>query len=452
MFSRKHWFWCVVAVAVCYGAQRARAETAYTLEWCRQFGTSISEIMYGISADSLGNVYVGGMNGRFLRTPIPSVEDGFVAKYDAGGNLLWTREIGASGPDGVEGVWADGLGNVYVGGFTVGGLVTPNVGGADAFVSKYDAAGNLLWIQQLGGNREVWLDGISGDALGNVFVGGHTSGSLGASSLGSGDAFVSKYNADGNLLWIRQFGTSQWDEARGVSADGLGNVYVTGYTQGSLAGPNAGWDDVFVAKYDTDGDLLWSRQLGTSATDLALGVSADSSGNLYVVGCTASSLAGPHEGRDDAFIVKYDGHGNLLWTRQFGTTQWDFARGVSSDGMGNVFVGGGMWESLGGANAGYSDAFVAQYDSDGNLQWIRQLGTSENDSVGGVSTDGLGNVYVAGDTKGSLGGPSAGDYDVFVAKFVVPEPSSTVMLLAAGALGLLICRFRARGATFFKSS
>ena len=90
----------------------------------------------------------------------------------------------------------------------------------------------------------------------------------------------------------------------GVSADGLGNVYISGYTGGSLGGPNAGGNDAFVSKYDAAGNFQWTRQLGTSASDLSYGVSADGLGNVYFSGYTLGSLGGPNAGGDDAFVVK----------------------------------------------------------------------------------------------------------------------------------------------------
>jgi hypothetical protein len=203
-----------------------------------------------------------------------------------------------------------------------------------------------------------------------------------------------------------------------VSADGLGNVYISGDTQGSLGGPFAGGSyDAFVRKYDAAGNPQWTRQLGTSLSDVSSGVSADGLGNVYLSGTTLGSLGGTNAGGQDAFVSKYDAAGNLQWTRQLGTSSTDQSRGVSADGLGNVYISGYTNGSLGGTNAGGDDAFVSKYDAAGNLQWTQQLGTSSFDSNHGVSADGLGNVYFSGDTNGSLGGTNAGNNDAFVAKF-----------------------------------
>ena len=95
------------------------------------------------------------------------------------------------------------------------------------------------------------------------------------------------------LEWTRQLGTSSNDSSSGVSADGLGNVYISGSTEGSLGGANAGLQDAFVSKYDAAGNFLWTRQLGTTNGDYSYGVSADGLGNVYISGATYAAWAGP---------------------------------------------------------------------------------------------------------------------------------------------------------------
>jgi hypothetical protein len=290
----------------------------------------------------------------------------------------------------------------------------------------------IAWVRQLGTSGLDMSWGVSADGLGNVYISGYTSGDLAGSNAGYEDAFLAKYDAVGTLLWTRQLSTTDWDGSYGVSADGLGNVYISGPSTGSLGGPNAGLDDAFVAKYDTAGNLLWTRQLGTSDMDVSQGVSADALGSVYISGLTDGSLGGPNAGRRDAFVSKYDAAGTLLWTRQLGTDWFDASYAVSADGMGNVYISGYTSGDLVGPNAGGSDAFVAKYDAAGTLLWTRQLGTSDSDDSYDVWADTLGNVYISGATGGSLGGPNAGGGDAWVAYLVVPEPASWLLLTTGG--------------------
>ena len=160
--------------------------------------------------------------------------------------------------------------------------------------------------------------------------------------------------------------------------------------------------------------LEWVRQLGTVGDDKGTSISADGLGNVYTSGETTGELE-VSSGHRDAFLSKYNAGGTLEWTRQLGTDDVDRSRGVSTDGLGNVYIAGDTWGSLQGANAGRVDAFVSKYNTEGTLEWTRQFGTSGSDRSN--ETDGLGHVYVSGFTEGSLDGANAGDHDSFVAKF-----------------------------------
>ena len=106
-------------------------------------------------------------------------------------------------------------------------------------------------------------------------------------------------------LWVRQLGTETWDIALGVATDAAGNVYLAGSTRGSLGGANSGRDDAWVAKYDAAGHVLWKRQLGTNTSDNASGVATDAAGNVYLAGSTHGSLGGANRGSNDVWVAKY---------------------------------------------------------------------------------------------------------------------------------------------------
>jgi len=288
-------------------------------------------------------------------------------------------------------------------------------------VRKYDASGNVLWTRQFGTTSDDVAYGISVDASG-VYVAGYTGGTLpGQTSSGGYDAFVRKYDANGTESWTRQFGTSSTDYASGISVD-ASSVYVAGYTGGTLPGQtSSGSYDAFVRKYDASGNVLWTRQFGTTSDDVAYGISVDASG-VYVAGYTNGTLPGQtSSGGYDAFVRKYDASGTESWTRQFGTTSADFAYGISVDASG-VYVAGYTNGTLPGqTSSGSYDAFVRKYDASGNVLWTRQFGTSSTDYAYGISVD-ASSVYVAGYTGGTLPGQtSSGGADAFVMKMAAPN-------------------------------
>ena len=308
----------------------------------------------------------------------------------------------------------------------------PNAGQDDTFVSKYDGDGNLAWTRQLGTGYRDLNRSTSADESGNVYISGTTGGSLGGPSAGLSDIFLARYDSLGNLLWTRQTGKEESDDCRGISADGLGNVYISGGVLGYNQGPSG---EAFVSRYDSEGNFVWTREFGTPEPDASFGVAADGLGNVFVGGTTQGSLGGPYMGLVDVFVAKYDPGGDLQWIAQSGTSARDELFGISADGLGNVYISGNTYGSLGGPNAGNRDAFVSKYDSDGNLLWSHQIGTSAYETSFAVSADALGNVYVSGDTTGLLGESNAGGADAYLVK-LVPEPG-TVLLLGLGGLALV---------------
>jgi hypothetical protein len=386
-----------------------------TLEWTDQFGTSAHDRSVAVSADGLGGVYITGYTEGNLEGTNAGKDDAFLSRFDANGTLQWTRQLGTSEDDQGYGVSADGLGNVYITGNTKGSLGGTFSGGfMDAFISKYDASGAFQWTRQLGTSAGDFGWAISADGLGNVYISGNTSGSLGGTNSGGSDAFISKYDASGAFKWTQQFGTSEYDGCDGISADGLGNVYITGYTAGSLEGANAGLYDGIISKYDASGAHQWTQQFGTDRYEQGWDVSADGLGNVYISGEDQRDYGEDRK----VFTSKYDVDGTLLWTEQLDSGESDWNFGVSADGLGNVYISGHTSGDLQGTNAGQTDAFIRKYDANGAVLWTEQLGTITIDNHIDVSADGHGGVYITGGTWGDLEGTNAGGKDGFLAKFI----------------------------------
>lgn len=331
--------------------------------------------------------------------------------------VAWLRQLGTPALDSCDSVAVDYAGNASMCGTTWDMLGGSNAGANDAFLASYDAAGNFLWIRQFGTINSDSATGVAVDAAGNIHVVGNTGGSLAGTHVGGGDAFLAKYDSAGGLLWSRQLGTTTGDYARGGAVDLDGSVYMGGDTLGSLGGPNAGGRDAFLAKYDASGTLLWTRQFGTASEDYVTAVVVDASGNCFLSGHTAGNLGGPSAGGSDAFLAKCDASGNLLWTKQFGTAGQDEATSLAAHPAGGVYSVGYTAGNLAGQSAGSYDAYIARYDDAGNLLWIRQFGTDKWESAHSVAVDAAGNAYATGWTLGELGGLNAGGADAFLVKY-----------------------------------
>jgi hypothetical protein len=317
-------------------------------------------------------------------------------------SVAWNRQLGTSGVDQATAVDIDALGNVYVTGRTSGSLDGPNAGGYDLFLRKYDASGAVQWNHQFGGIGDQMSWGLKVDPLGDIVIVGDTRGV--DSTL---EAFVTKFDGAGNHLWTEPFHDNLGSQALDVDADGLGNLYISGASYRNVGGILGITPDGFVTKFDAAGGRGWTRQFGQIFNDLAWGVGVDASGNVYVSG----------ENQDDVVLSKYDAEGALQWERELATSGYERSHSVAVDDLGNVFIAGNSGVAHGGVNYGRFDALIAKYNSAGELAWVRQTGSSDNDGAARIATDGLGNAYIVGFASANLDGVAFGSRDVLVAKY-----------------------------------
>lgn len=237
------------------------------------------------------------------------------------------------------------------------------------------------------------------------------------------------------------------DSCRAVATDAQGNIYCAGNTNGALGEGNGGggMNDAFVMKINSSGQLQWLTHFGavtqgpggdTSQPDQCFGVAVDSSGNVYCAGQTSESLGEANAGGSvDAFIMKLNSSGQIVWITQFGSvttapggnnSNSDQCNAVTVDSADNVYCAGSTTSSMGEAKASGSDAFVVKLNSSGALQWLTQMGdvtrvpgrnNSWDQNCYGVAVDSSGNVYCAGNTEGSMAEVHGGGIgDAFVLK------------------------------------
>ncbi|MBI3934441.1 MAG: hypothetical protein HY316_07085 [Acidobacteria bacterium] len=394
-------------VFISYGPARAQ-----NFQWTRQFGSDRQDIGFAIAVHG-SSVYLAGVTSGTLpgQTSSGGTFDAFVAKYDSLGTLVWLHQFGTAGDDFGDAVAADSTG-VYVAGLTSGVFAGQISSGLDdAFVRKYDPGGTLIWTRQFGTTESDEAFGLAADQTGIYVVGSVEAALPGQAFLGSSDAFVRKYTADGNEVWTRQFGSPSRDRAAAVAVTGE-SVYVAGSTFGALPGQsNLGMDDFFVRKYDANGGEQWTRQFGSSSGDFAWSVAAVDA-SVYVGGYTRGALPGHSNAGigQDPVLRKYDANGNEQWTRQFGSPGLDVIDGMAADPTGVYVVGRTDSTLPGQTGTGSRDAFARKYDVNGNDRWTRQFGfafqdgaVTGHDGAFSVAADSSG-VYVTGEISGAFPG------------------------------------------------
>lgn len=418
---------CVVAIA----ALRAPAQSPV---WIRQLGTAGQEKTTAAAPNGAGTVFFGGNTTGSLAGSIGSI-DAWVALYDDTGDQLWIRQFGTPTIDQLTGLSSDGAGGVFASGSTYGGLGGASAGGLDVWLTRYDGLGNPLWLVQFGSSADEQPWCSAPDGSGGVFVAGFTHGALGGASAGDDDAWLAHFDGAGNQLWIRQFGSLGTDSAEAAATDGAGGVYLSGRTTGDMGAANAGDNDAWMARYDGAGNQLWIRQIGTPAADIGSTAVSDGAGGVFVSGWTWDNLCGPSAGYIDSWTARYDAAGNQLWGRQLGTSAGDYLHAATTDGSGGVIVCGRVDGSLGGPYEGWWDIWLARYDSAGTLLWTGQFGSSEVDWPQAAVPDGAGGVCIGGWTQGSLGAANFGMEDAWIAHFT----TSPLVVCEPGGGGVSAC-------------
>ncbi len=376
-----------------------------TWTWARQGGSDASDYGFSLQVDVSGNVYQAGRTyGSFNGQAYAGLQDAFIVKYDTSGNPLWTRQFGTTKDDDVSDIALDATGNVYLTGRTGGDLAGTNQGNNDAYVRKYDATGAISWTRQFGtGSADFGLT-IAVDRVNNyVYTAGITQGVMDGAHQGNSDAYIRKFDFDGNHIWTRQFGSSAADEPKSIAIDSVGNIYVVGNTWGDLFGtksPNYN-ADVFVVKYSADGIQGWNDHFGNSSYNYGNGIALDSSDNVYVTGDLYGNLFGTSAGSYDAFIRKYNSGGNILWSKQYGTSALDKCLDIALDANDNFYIIGNTSGYFSGetSNQGSNDIFVSKFNPAGAVLWNKQYGTSGSDKGYAVSVDSNGNVYASGESS-----------------------------------------------------
>jgi len=378
-----------------------------TLDWTRQLGTSNHDYGTDTAVDANGNIYVVGMMGQNLGGSNNLWGDAFISKVNSNGNTLWTRQIGGTNIDIANGVTVDSSGNIYIVGATENSLGgnTYAGGGSDAFFAKYDTNGNQIWIRQFGTTNYDMFSKVATDSSGNFYAVGWT-GSGSGPYYSTADALIVKWDSNGNQLWSRQFviGANQGVAATDIDIDSnTGNIYITGYFRDD-SNTSFTDTDAFIAKYNSNGNQLWLRQEGDisgSGQDWGVGVAVDNVGNVYLAGDSYND-----------FVIKYDSNGNKLWTREWGF--WNSGTsGIDVDSFGNVYLTGNISGSLDGQTYGGSyDAYITRFDSNGNRNWSDQFGSAVMENPNHIVIDSANNIYLVGQIN-----QNTSDSSVWLAKY-----------------------------------
>jgi hypothetical protein len=450
-----------------------------SLAWVKQTGSTDHDHGNSIAIDANGYIYTTGDfsntvdfdpgNGISNLTSVEGL-DIFVQKSDTSGQLIWAKQMGGTGDNSGNSITTDADGNVYITGIFSGtvdfdpGAETSELstfGGRDIFIQKLDPNGELIWVKQIGGTSFDYAYSIALDAYANVFITGAFKGTadfdpgpgtVNLSSNGNDDIFIQKLDTDGNLIWAKAMGGSQNEGGKAITIDLNGFIYVTGYFYGTLdfdigtetiSLTSLGGADIFIQKLNTNGDILWVKQLGGADYDQGYSITTDASGNVYTTGDFEEIVdfdPGIETynfeciGSRSAFIHKLDSEGNFQWVRQVGSIGICTASFITTDANGYVYSTGLFSEttvfdlgtdSLSFNANGSFNTFIQKLNPNGQVLWALQLEGSGLGTANSLVSDVLGNVYSIGNFTnsidfdpgvGTLLLTTAGGNDIFIHK------------------------------------
>ncbi len=457
-----------------------------TFHWAKNMGSASNfsgENSIAVSTDQHGNIYTAGLfeqsfdidPGAGIYT-IPSISTGtgsFIQKLDFNGQFVWAKTFNGTASVTIDHMTFDSNNNLYIiGGYTgtadfdpgvpVYSMSTPYL---TSFILKLDSAGNFMWATQfistfLSYNRamSVCIDHSNQILITGFFTGTNDFDPGGPvsnlTSIGGRDIFTCKLDTTGNLIWVKQIGSTLDDEGWSVAAGSMNAVITTGIFKGSADfNPNGGnytlnasaGKDMYVSALDSNGNFVWANSLQGSGDERVHKLKIDASENILLCGYFLGSLdvdpgVGVNQlnavsGTNDAFLLKLSPSGNYLWAKHIGGAQYDEAKSVDIDSNGNVFCTGSFTGTVnfdpGVSNYTLNSAlstniFVTKHNSAGVLQWVADLGSNANQVASDIHLDGFGALILTGLTLGvSDFNPSDtvvfnitsnGGYDVYVAK------------------------------------
>jgi hypothetical protein len=425
---------------------------AQTWPWAKSGdGTGLDEGL-NVTTDSNGDAIITGIFqsptitfGTYTLTNSGSY-DIYIVKYNINGNVLWAKSI--------PGAWGyslstDESNNIFVcGSFSkpsiiVGSYTLTNSGGPDVLLVKYDSNGNVIWAKSAGTTTSEVAYSVCTDIYGNVFITGSFNataiqfGTYTLNNSGPYNLFLTKYDSNGNVVWSKSANSSSGSQGNSLSTDTLGNIYLTGYFIGAsaiLGTYTLSPSGTLLIKYDASGNVIWAK---SSIDGTGNSVSVNEKSEVFVTGnYTGSTITFGtntliNKGNQNVFLVKYDSNGNVVWAKGSGGPggpYGDYGWSVSSYGSDVLITGG-----IGGASftigtytltppPSLDNMYLAQYDSQGNLIYATAL-ASGGDDQNAVRVDKSCNAYITGDFGGNpfvIGTnslTSTGGENIFLAKF-----------------------------------
>jgi hypothetical protein len=365
------------------------------IQWSKAFGGSKIDAFSAFTATPDGAYVVAATSGSNDGdvTGNHGMNDMWVYKIDRSGNILWQKSIGGTDDDEGWSVITTSDNNYLVAGNTNSndGKVGGNHGQQDILLVKLNGSGNIVWQKSLGGSALEFIvfSSIIATSDGGFLLLGNTNSNDGDVSGNHGDLdfWLVKLNASGNIIWQKTYGGSADDVSMSLAAASDGGYLLIGGTNsndGDVSG-NHGGGDAWVVKVDESGNKIWQKTLGGSKNDILYLAKPIPSGGYIFSGQTSSPNDGDIKGWHgdlDAWVVKLDATGNLIWQKPLGSSQYEDDYSIIPTSDGGYLVGAlsnGNDGDVSGNHGSY-DAWLVKLNDSGNIVWQKSYGGSGEDN------------------------------------------------------------------------
>lgn len=370
-------------------------------QWDKRSGSTVSDAAVDVIATSDGGYLMGGWTtggiGGDKSEDGRGAEDYWVVKLDVNGTVQWNKRYGGNGMEILTCLLQANDGGYLIGGYTYftsagGDMTSGHYGNTDFWVIKVDATGTKQWDRHYGGYDLDWLQDMVIAPDGGYLLAGLTwssDGQVTSTSRGMNDYWVIKVDDSGAKQWDKRFGSTGDDLLYKVVNTSDGGYALAGESNGNAGYEKSengrGQTDIWVIKISSTGQLLWDRTLGGTGYEAGYGLAASNDGGVAVGSRSLSGISGDrtcplHADGDDAWVVRLDGAGSILWDRAFGSTGTDNLWDMESASDGGFYLGLGAIDGNGdctvNTNGWHLDECVMKLDANGVKQWDRGYMTS----------------------------------------------------------------------------
>lgn len=403
-----------------------------------------------VVTDNSGNIFITGSYDVFAdfgdTTLVTETENVFIAKLDSDGNFLWARSVLNFGTLEVVTITLDNSGNIIIAGNFAGrfqiesGQEFLSSGGLDVFIIKYSPDGDFLWLNQFGGVEDNYVNDISTDTFNNIYFTGYNN----SPTSGSNQIYTASFNESGIFQWQRStIGIGFYDKGTGICVNNMNNIFVTGafgdtkifqgsnaLTQDSVVISN-GITDIFLAKYDLSGNLIWVQNVDNPDYDEGAKINADINGDIVLTGITSAANGA------NVYLAKYSEAGSLMWETLLTFFPYNAYPKMALDNAGNISV---IFLSTLGDNSsgGLGEIYFSRVNNHGNHLWTTNYGSFDFDDPGDVDIDINGDIVLSGgySVEGFFGDTTLisiqASRDVFVTKVAAPKINNSPVIAEFG--------------------